>query len=47
MNIGVDIDNVVTNFDSSILKEFIKENKNKRGKGIINKKAEHINKKNV
>ena len=34
MNIGVDIDNVVTNFDSSILKEFIKENKNKRGKGL-------------
>lgn len=42
MNIGLDIDNVITAFDKKILKEFIKEDKNKRNAGIINKKAQHI-----
>ena len=43
MNIGLDIDNVITAFDSAILKEFKIEDKNKRNNGIINKKAQHIN----
>ncbi|MBO5102499.1 MAG: hypothetical protein J6C13_00225 [Clostridia bacterium] len=43
MNIGLDIDNVITAFDNDILKEFLKEDKNKRNAGIINKKARHIN----
>lgn len=36
MRIGLDIDNVVTNFDKKILEEFYKEDKNKRNKGIVN-----------
>ncbi len=43
MNIGLDIDNVITAFDCQILKEFLLEDKNKRNTGIINKKARHIN----
>lgn len=43
MRIGLDIDNVITDFDKSILKEFLLEDKNKRNTGIINKKARHIN----
>ena len=43
MNIGLDIDNVITAFDNDILKEFLLEDKNKRNTGIINKKARHIN----
>lgn len=43
MNIGLDIDNVITDFDKDILKEFLLEDKNKRNTGIINKKARHIN----
>lgn len=43
MNIGLDIDNVITDFDKDILKEFLLEDKNKRNAGIINKKARHIN----
>lgn len=43
MNIGLDIDNVITAFDNSILKEFLLEDKNKRNTGIINKHAKHIN----
>lgn len=42
MKIGLDIDNVVSNFDKAVLEEFIKEDKNKRNKGIINYNAEHI-----
>ena len=42
MNIGLDIDNVISAFDNRILKEFIKEDKNKRNAGMINKKARHI-----
>lgn len=38
MNIGLDIDNVITSFDSAILQAFLQEDKNKRGKGIVNKK---------
>ncbi len=43
MNIGLDIDNVITAFDNGILKEFLLEDKNKRNAGIINDNARHIN----
>ena len=36
MRIGLDIDNVITDFDKKILEEFYKEDKNKRNSGIIN-----------
>lgn len=42
MNIGLDIDNVITSFDSTILQAFFQEDKNKRGKGIVDKKAGHL-----
>lgn len=42
MNIGIDIDNVISEFDSMILKHFLIEDKKKRNTGIINKHAEHI-----
>ncbi len=42
MNIGLDIDNVITAFDSTILQAFLQEDKNKRSNGIVNKKADHI-----
>ena len=43
MNIGFDIDNVITYFDKEILSEFKKQDKKKRNNGIINKNAQHIN----
>lgn len=42
MRVGLDIDNVITNFDKTILKEFIKEDKNKRNTGIVDSNAKHI-----
>ena len=42
MNIGLDIDNVITAFDSKLLKEILIEDKNKRNAGIIDKNAKHI-----
>ena len=42
MRIGLDIDNVISDFDKTLLEEFIKEDKNKRNKGIINSYAKHI-----
>lgn len=42
MRIGLDIDNVIADFDREILKEFKKEDKKKRNKGIINPHARHI-----
>ncbi len=36
MRIGLDIDNVITDFDKKILEEFYKEDKNKRNSGIVN-----------
>lgn len=36
MRIGLDIDNVITDFDKKILKKFYKEDKNKRNNGIVN-----------
>ena len=42
MRIGLDIDNVVTNFDKKILEEFYKEYKKKRNKGIVNPEGNWI-----
>lgn len=42
MRIGLDIDNVILDTDNLILKEMLKEDKNKRNKGIINKNAPYI-----
>ncbi len=36
MRIGLDIDNVISDFDSLLYEEFKKEDKNKRNRGIIN-----------
>ena len=44
MRIGLDIDNVIANFDKGILEWYIKEDKNKRNAGIINPNAKHITK---
>lgn len=42
MRIGLDIDNVILDTDSLILEEMLKEDKNKRNKGIIDKNAPYI-----
>lgn len=42
MRIGLDIDNVISDFDKALLDEFMSEDKNKRNKGIINPYARHI-----
>lgn len=42
MNIGLDIDNVISNFDKMLMKEFIKEDKKIRNSGIINHNATNI-----
>jgi len=42
MRIGLDIDNVIANFDKTVLEEFKKEDKNKRNSGIINPKGRHV-----
>jgi len=42
MRIGLDIDNVITNFDEVVLAEFLVEDRNKRGAGIINPNADWI-----
>lgn len=42
MRVGLDIDNVISDFDKGLLKAFLKEDKNKREKGIINPNARHI-----
>ena len=44
MNIGIDIDNVISNFDEELLKEYIKHDKELRNTGIINPHAEYIRK---
>ena len=43
MNIGLDIDNVITAFDKDVLKAFLKEDKNKRNTGIVNNDGRHMN----
>lgn len=42
MNIGLDIDNVISEFDEIALEEFYKEDKNKRNKGIVNPEGEWV-----
>lgn len=42
MNIGLDIDNVITDFDKKMLVEFTKEDKNKRNNGIVNENGDWI-----
>ncbi len=42
MKIGLDIDNVISDFDKGILEEFLIQDKKKRNKGIINVNARHI-----
>ena len=37
MNIGIDIDNVISNFDEALLEEYLKHDKDLRGTGIVNK----------
>lgn len=39
MNIGVDIDNVISNFNEVLLKEFIAHDKELRHAEIVNKNA--------
>ena len=37
VRIGVDIDNVLSNFNEVLLKDYIKHDKELRNKGIVNK----------
>lgn len=42
MRIGIDIDNVISNFDEELLKEYIKHDEELRSTGIINTNADYI-----
>jgi len=42
MKIGLDIDNVISNFNKKLMKELIKEDKNKKNRGIINHNVTNI-----
>lgn len=44
MRIGIDIDNVISNFDDTLLKEYLKHDKELRNTGIINENADYLNK---
>ena len=44
MRIGIDIDNVISNFDETLLNEYLLHDKDLRGNGIINKNADYIRK---
>ena len=44
MKIGIDIDNVISNFNEQLLEEYKKHDKELRNTGIINEKAEYIRK---
>lgn len=44
MRLGIDIDNVISNFNEELLKEYINHDKELRNTGIINKNAEYIRK---
>ena len=39
MRIGIDIDNVISNFDEELLKEFLNQDKKLRNTGIVNKEV--------
>lgn len=42
MNIGIDIDNVIANFDDTLLKEYLEHDKTLRNKGVINENATYL-----
>lgn len=42
MKIGIDIDNVISNFDDTLLKEYLKHDKELRNTGIINENPEYF-----
>ena len=42
MRIGIDIDNVISNFNEELLKEYINHDRELRNTGIINENAEYI-----
>lgn len=42
MNIGIDIDNVISNFNEVLLNEFFIHDKDLRNNGIINANADYI-----
>ena len=42
MKIGIDIDNVISNFNDTLLNEYLLHDKELRNSGIINKNAEYI-----
>lgn len=42
MNIGLDIDNVISSFDNALLKKYLKHDKHLRNTGIINENARNI-----
>lgn len=44
MNIGIDIDNVISNFNDVLLNEFLIHDKDLRNSGIINVNADYITK---
>ena len=44
MRIGIDIDNVISNFNDVLLQEFLNHDKDLRNSGIINKNADYITK---
>ena len=44
MKIGIDIDNVISNFNEALFEEYLKHDKELRNTGIINKNAQYIRK---
>ena len=42
MKLGIDIDNVISNFNEELLKEYINHDKELRNTGIVNKNADYI-----
>ena len=44
MRLGIDIDNVISNFNEELLKEYINHDKELRNTGIINENADYIRK---
>lgn len=44
MKIGIDIDNVISNFNDILLKEYLKHDKELRNTGIINEEPEYLRK---
>lgn len=42
MRIGIDIDNVISNFNEALLEEYLKHDKELRNTGIINENAQYI-----